>query len=447
MANKGKTQLEKIKTTSAIEQRLKKSVGAIHSSGKLSLVQRKLANVLLFSSYDNLLTARTHTIPVSIMCAMMGWEASNRIDHLKEALVALQQTTLQFNLREDAGETWESMAMLSYAKIKNGICTYRYDEALAERLFDPAMYALINLKVQRQLDTAYALNLYENLYRFRNTNTGSTGEWSLDFFREIIGATASYYDDYRELNRKIIKPSIEKINKDTDIFVRVEPLKRSRQVVGLKFFVREKTDEEKENQENQTAIPGTSFKESTDAYAGLRDTEAFKALRKHGITERLAFAWIREKGESEVIALVNYTEAQDAKKPIKKTDAYLIKLVKEGAEVGPSEYKREKDKEAQEKALVNQSDDQTKRLDELKADFQRMATLTAIKALTFHDRQKHAEAFIAELGQGRALSYNPGKADFADTVERAKFNNALRQRLAPAFDQAAFNAWLKLQKR
>ena len=33
------------------EQRLKKSVGAIHSSGNLTLVQRKLANVLLYAAY------------------------------------------------------------------------------------------------------------------------------------------------------------------------------------------------------------------------------------------------------------------------------------------------------------------------------------------------------------------------------------------------------------
>ena len=76
-----------------------------------------------------------------------------------------------------------------------------------------------------------------------------------------------------------------------------------------------------------------------------------------------------------------------------------------------------------------------------------MATLAAIKALTLEDRQKHAEAFIAEVGQGRAQSYNPDKADFGDTVERAKFNNVLRQQLAPAFDQTAFDTWLKLQKR
>jgi len=177
------------------EERLKKSVGAIHSSEKLSLVQRKLANVLLYAAYDNLMQTDTHTIPVPIMCSMLGWDGSNRIEYLKEAIASLQETRLEFNLREDGEDTWESMTMLSYAKIKNGVCTYRYDKALAERFYDPAIFAIINLRVQRKIDSAHALNLYENCIRYKNTNTGSTGSWSLDFFREIVGGTSRRLSD------------------------------------------------------------------------------------------------------------------------------------------------------------------------------------------------------------------------------------------------------------
>jgi plasmid replication initiation protein len=446
MPRKDKTQIVPIELpVSAIEQRLKKSVGAIHSSGKLTLVQRKLANVLLYSAYDNLLAARTHKIPVSIMCAMLGWEGSNRIDHLKEALGALQETRLEFNLREDGQEAWESMTMLSYAQIKNGVCTYRYDEALAERLFDPAMYALINLKVQRKLDTAYALNLYENVYRFRNANQGSTGEWSLQFFREIIGATASYYDDYRELNRKIIKPSLESINKDTDIIVTMLPIKASRQTVGMKFFVREKTEKEQLAQEDsqQTQIPGTSFKEGTDAYAELRDTPAFKALKKHGVAERLAFAWIREKGESAVLDMVAYTEERDAQNLIKtNTRAYMTSLVKAGAEFNPSDYDREKEAKVIETKTKEQDQAKTARTAELYEEYRKMTALAAVKALTKEQHRADAVDYIAEVGQGKAKSYDKEAGAFSNTLEKINFEVWQRKMRTPAFDRTAFDAWL-----
>jgi plasmid replication initiation protein len=446
MEKKSKTHVATVEKLSAVEQRLKKSVGAIHSSGNLTLVQRKLANVLLYSAYDALLSKRTHTVPVSIMCSMLGWDASNRIDHLKEALLALQQTTIQFNLREDGHEVWESMTMLSYAQIKNGICTYRYDEALAEKLYDPAMFAMINLKVQRQLDTAYALNLYENLYRFRNTNQGSTGEWSLEFFREIIGATASYYDDYRELNRKIIKPSLEKINKDTDIEATVETVKKSRQVVGLKFFVREKTEDEKNAM--PSTLPGTSAQEGIDAFAEVRDTEAFKALRKHGVTERLAFAWIREKGEQTVLDMVAYTEERDAKNLINtNTRAYMQSLVKAGAEFGESDYDKEKTEAVEAKAKLAQTEAQKNRIKELRSEFSSEQTRGAFQAISAEEKFRHAQAWSAsEEGQGSEGGFDATKGDFRDVVHRAKFRSYLLKTVAKPPNEQAFKAWLKAAK-
>jgi hypothetical protein len=61
------------------DQQLKKNVGAIHTTGSLTLLQRKLVNVLLFNAYENLLNRRTHKIPLKILCAMLGWDASNDI--------------------------------------------------------------------------------------------------------------------------------------------------------------------------------------------------------------------------------------------------------------------------------------------------------------------------------------------------------------------------------
>jgi len=429
------------------DERLKKGVGAIHSSGKLTLVQRKLANVLLYAAYDNLLSKRTHTIPVPIMCAMLGWEESNRIDYLKEALSALQETRLEFNLREDGHEVWESMTMLSYAHIKNGVCTWRYDEALAEKLYDPAMFAMINLQVQRRIDSAYALNLYENALRYKDTNTGSTGRWELGFFREIVGATAAYCDDFRLLNRKVIKPAMEKINEVSDIMISVEYEKQARSVVALKFHVREKTDAEK--QALQATLPGMSFPESIDAFAEVRNTPAFKALIKHGIAERLAFAWIQERGEQGVIDLVAYTEEKDKKNLIKTTTrTYLTHLVKTGAEVGPSEYDKEKAKAKQGQAAEAQTEAQQKRLAELEAEFRTQRIKEARSALTLEAREAHARAWMqTPEGQGREGSYDPAKGRFKDAPTNINFEMVyLAKVLAEPYQPAEFNAWLRTVK-
>ena len=382
------------------------------------------------------------------MCAMMGWEESNRIDYLKEALSALQETRLEFNLREDNNEVWESMTMLSYAHIKNGVCTWRYDEALAEKLYNPAMFAMINLQVQRRIDSAYALNLYENTFRFKDTNTGSTGSWDLGLFREIVGATASYCDDFRLLNRKVIKPAMAKVNEVSDIVLKVEFEKKARSVVALKFHVREKTDDEKKVMQN--TLPGMSLPESIDTFAAVRNTAAFKLLIKHGISERLAFSWIQERGEQTVIDLVAYTEERDSKDLIKtNTRTYLTHLVKSGAEVGQSEYDKKKNNAKAEMTAVAQTEAQHKKLAELEEEFRTARIKEARKALSLEEREAHAHTWLTTPnGQGRAGVYDGVKGRFNDGATNIYFEQVyLASVLVKPYEKPEFITWVRDTKK
>jgi len=444
MRQKKKEHIELLSPEQVEEQRLKKSVGIIHTSGNLTLVQRKLANVLLYAAYEDLQRKRTHTIPVSMMCTMLGWTESNRVDYLKAALVALQQTVVQFNLRKDSEEDWESMAMISYARIRDGVCSWRYDEALAEKLSNPKVFAIINIQVQRRFDSAYALNLYENCIRYKDTNTGSTGWWTLSFFREIVGASTSYYDDFRKLNSKVIKPSMEKINEVSDIVVSVEFEKKLRSVVGIRFHVREKTKEEMNS--IQTTLPGMTVSEAIDEYKEVRESEAFKSLMKHGIKERLAMAWIQDMGEEKVIELVKYTEERDAKKLIdKSTSAYMAGLVKKGVNLEESAYEKEKKK----KIKTVKKEEKKDTLEEMKKLFEKEKTNLARAALTLDERLAYAkEWFTTEDGKEKEDDFNGETGRFKSPINRIKFENIfLARKLKPEFSSMDFEAWMKNKNR
>ena len=64
-------------------------------------------------------------------------------------------------------------SFLAQARPKGGVCDYAYSPALAEKLADPKVFALINLDIQRRFASGHALALYENCYRF--VSTRSTG--------------------------------------------------------------------------------------------------------------------------------------------------------------------------------------------------------------------------------------------------------------------------------
>lgn len=331
-----------------IGESVRKHVAAIHTSGELSLLARKMANVLLLNAYDDLLIKRTHTIPIKLLTHMLGWDESNNVENLKSALEQLASTAVTFDLMGDGKGSWAVVSMLAFGEIKNGICSYRYDEYLAERLYDPEVYATINIKIQRKLQRGYSLSLYENCLRYKNV--GSTGWWEIGKFRRLLGVEGVYYDPFKVLNGKIIKPSVEEINKSdsSEIYIEPEFQREQRKITSIRFLVKEHPQ--------QTIVNN----EKVDEYVEIRENSTYKHLREHGIGDKLAIAWVLqdEKRASEVIA---YVEEKDKKKKIKRsTGAYIKKLIEEGAEVGKSLYKTKKEEEEKTIQDQKQSEEQEK---------------------------------------------------------------------------------------
>jgi hypothetical protein len=274
---------------------VKKHVAAIHVSGKLTLLQRKLSNVLLLNAYDTLTMNPVHRIDARTLCLMIGYN-SNDMETLKQSLRGLAETVAEWDMLDEQGrQEWGVSSLLSYAKLKSGICEYAYSPALADKLHDPKVFALINLNIQRRFTSGHALALYENCYRF--VRTGSTGWWSLDLFRRLMGVGDSpYYEVFKHLNAKVIKPAVAEVNKTSNIVVEPEFRKMGRSVSDIRFRISENP---------QLAIL------DLDDGEGLRTTAVYARLRDLGVSDRLARQWIAEHGQDYVSAKLDYVAAQD----------------------------------------------------------------------------------------------------------------------------------------
>ena len=302
---------------------VKKHVAAIHVSGKLTLLQRKLSNVLLLNAYDTITSQTRHQIDARTLCMMIGYN-SNDMDTLKQSLRGLAETVAEWDMLDEEGQQeWGVSALLSYAKLRGGVCEYAYSPALAEKLHDPKVFALINLNIQRRFTSGHALALYENCYRF--VRTGSTGWWSLDLFRRLMGVSDSpYYETFKHLNAKIIKPAVAEVNKTSNIVVTPEFRKMGRAVTDIRFRIAENP---------QLAIL------DLDDGEGLRNSEVYSRLRALGVSDRLARQWMAEHGESYVRSKLDYVAGQGG---VKNAVGYLTKALKDnyGAEVSPRNVTR-----------------------------------------------------------------------------------------------------------
>ena len=360
---------------------------------------------------------------------MLGWDESNNIERLQDVLRKLASTAVEFNMMEDGKEVWRVMSMLSYGEIKDGICSYRYDEYLAERLYDPEIYATINIGIQRRFEGSYALTLYENCLRYKIV--GSTGWWELNRFKKIIGASAAIYDEFKYLKRDVIIKPVEEINRISDIQLVPEFQKQGRKVTAVRFLITE-------NPQQPLLKPVIQ-----DDHAAIRESEIFKRLLDHGIGERLAILWILQD-EDRARKVVEYVEAKAREKQVKSSTAgYIRTLYESDAVVGKSSFEDKKEQEDNRKIEEKQRKALEKRRSEHEVEFVRERTNQAINAFSLDDKRAWVRNYINEIGGEKAKSYNAEMAEFRDSLERIQFLGWLRKRLAPTIEPSEYKAWLK----
>ena len=219
------------------KQILKKNVSAIHISAKLSLLQRKLVNALLYNAYDQLLTAKEHQISSTLLSEIIGFDSHNTA-YLKAALKGLVETTIEFDILEDDGtRDWKVSSLISEAGIRNGVCSYAFSATMAEKLYHPDMYSKINLSVLREMKSAHALVLYENCHRY--LGIAHTPWWDVDVFRKLMSVDQmTSYKQFKLLNRAVIQPAVKEVNELSNVQIELETKRKGRSVTGLRFLIR-----------------------------------------------------------------------------------------------------------------------------------------------------------------------------------------------------------------
>lgn len=307
---------------------LKKHVAAIHTDGHLSLLQRKLSNVLLLNAYDALLTQTEHEIDEKTLCVMLGYDSNDR-KPLKESLKALASVHAEWNILGDNQEEveWGVSSLLSHAILSRGRCRYGYSPALAEKLYNPDIYASINMAIQRKFRSKHALALYENCYRFKTVR--STGWWPLKTFRRLMGVDDSdYYSQFKHLNAKVIKPTVKEINAVSDIQITPEFKRSGRSISEIRFLI--------------GANPQLPLLDIDDAHA-VKRTTVYQRLIAAKISHKLAESWIAQHGEEYCAAKLDLVEAQKASgAKIVSVSGFLTAAIKQDyqdSDAAPSEHK------------------------------------------------------------------------------------------------------------
>jgi len=265
---------------------VKKHVAAIRISNEIGLMPRKMWNILLLNAYDSLLTRQQHTIHLGVLSEAMGYNSRNYV-RLRESLEKLSTTAVTWDIGGKAVEAgqWSRhfsiSSLLSWGKVEDGVLYYGFSPILAELLYNPEIYQRISIAQQRLFRTAYGLALWENCVRY--SNTGSTGLLPVEDWRQLLGAMAKTYDEYRRFSQKVLMPALREVNAVSNIEVRLKVRRTNRRVSHLGFLVRLKE-----------AAAGTIV--SPAVLGSIAESMEFRQLLEYGITDVQAKLWIQEHG-------------------------------------------------------------------------------------------------------------------------------------------------------
>ena len=296
---------------------VKKNVGAIHIKNDISLLQRKAYNVLLSNAYPELgdRTVLMHSMPVRELMKLAGFNSKN-VGYLKSALEEMVTTKLNWNIIDECGKTeWGVSTALASAVIKDGMCSYAYSPHLREKLHNPQYYAPLNIMILSSFSSGHALALYENCVRY--VGVRQTPVFSLGLFRDLLGVgDNASYDDFKVLNKAVIKPALKEINTISDINLDVEMRKEGRRVVGVKFTIQD-------NPQGAFAMDVPSHTFNEEILTRLVD---FFCL-----TEKQAKETLVTHSEERILAVMQYAETRYTQGKVTqgKMAPYFLKVVKD----------------------------------------------------------------------------------------------------------------------
>ena len=216
-----------------------KASPAIQIQSNLTHLQRRAWNVLLANAYNELPNKEIHRVSVAELGEKLGFESKNQ-EYLQDVLKSLAECTVEWNiLRKDKKGGWGVASLLASAEIKDGICTYAFAPHLRMKLYNPRVYAKLNLSLQNRFTRRHALILWEVCFDYFDTTRGQgeTPFIPLNTFKELLGLAKDEYPLFKVLNRDIIKPAIKEINELTNFFLEVEQKRSGRKIAFLKFRI------------------------------------------------------------------------------------------------------------------------------------------------------------------------------------------------------------------
>ena len=298
------------------EVTLAKHSAVIQISNKISAIQRKCYNALLYVAKKQLETNPgkfEFEIDAKILLDFFQIGDKN-YNILKEKLKELKKIEVEYNiLNKDKENYWGIFNLIAGIEYKKGKFIFSFPHQILKTLINPNIYTYLDLVIIKDLRSKYAIALYELLKDYRDIKEFKI---EIDKFRKLMGAEKSYkmFNNFRE---KVIDKAVKEINKSEKIDFKVEyELKKSgKKYTHIKFIIHKKSQFEQVKQQLESKKENTKV----DVLLNLVPEKHRKS------TKNFLLNSINTYPIDYLKAQINYTNSQNPENYL----AYLKSAVKE----------------------------------------------------------------------------------------------------------------------
>lgn len=423
----------------AVTEPLLKPTATIHVGNKLSFIERKMFNAIIWHSQQKIRLAKNaDTLSIGLLLSLIGLERSKNMDVIRDAIKTLTTTPIIWNtLKKDRSTDWGICTFLAGAEISGGRLRYVLNPLLVEKVDSPTIFAKIQLLVQTQFSSQYSLALYEFMIdercRSGNPKTHEVRA-SLDTLRHVL-----HFDGpYKHLNNDVLKPCVREINEHSDLFLTYQPEKNGRSVVAILFSI--------ERAAVQIPLPlvDMDIVTSDEGDVLLEKDILILSLVNKGLSRIAAIKLVETYDGDRIRGNIAYVEKECGAGKVKNPPAFLLRAIEE-------DYRPKKTPEELHKEDVAATDsalhEERRKYEALEREwnkYREKRVRERFAALFPVEQDAKRQAFVATLPATNSIVFMQYKKEgFGSRLVETEFFASLRDELLTDQDETSFDAYRK----
>ncbi|WP_321799448.1 replication initiation protein [Caballeronia sp. J97] len=254
MATKRAKKTDVVSPSSAELRKAVEAIAIQPKSGKITLLTRKLFNVLLAVAQQADESGDTYRALLSDIVANSAFDSNDTAlvkEHLRR-MVSVQVEWSTGTSSQKPGRKWGISTLIADAEILEDPTTRRvwvefsFAPKIKKKLLDPVQYARLSLQFQSQLRSSAGLALYEICVRYLTNPSHLTMRETWEWWRPILSGTPDTEAgdeakrEYKYFKRDYLRPAIAEVNAVTNIFVELVEHREGRRVAEIQFRVTER---------------------------------------------------------------------------------------------------------------------------------------------------------------------------------------------------------------